>query len=158
MRLLSLIIVMCLTMSLLLAGCGGDSSDTESTTEAIEETTTEETTTAEERYDSYAKYLSDFKEIDGGGYNATVSDELSGDCDFTELKNCALYTMKKAYAILQTRDMGVFGYYPDGISPAFGYDGSYGVNQVNIYREDWTSPEGWQWELSPEDWEYIEGK
>ena len=164
-------VVLCVGVCFSFVGCGDspEADVTESTQaeSSIEETTQMETTQTQavetkkpKKKDKYAeckKYLSDFKTVDGGGYSVIVSDELDGDDDFTELKNCALYTMKKAYAKYKTSDMGVFGYYENGIDPAFGYDGAYGDQNIYIYRSDLTSPEGWQWALSPDDWKYIKG-
>lgn len=116
--------------------------------------TTQKKKTNDDRYADSAEHLSDFKVIDGGGFSAIVDDDLKGD--FTELRNCALYTMKKAYKKLETEDMGVFGYFEGGAEPAFTYDSEFGDNQIYIY-EDWASPKGFQWVLSPDDWKYIKG-
>ena len=137
-------------------GCGGQGNEA---TESSQETTKQEQSTAQEYKDDIyadsAKYLSDYKVIEGNGYNVIVSNDLKGD--FSELRFCALYTMKKAYKELKTRDMGVFGYFEDGVETAFYYDGSYGDNTIYVY-ENWESPKGGQWVLSPDDWKYIEGE
>lgn len=170
---LLLCVVVFVGVCVFLTGCG-ESSDTENAETSQEITTQEETTTAQtqtqetvptetkkpkkkDKYAEYKQYLSNFETVDGGGYSVIVSDELNGDDDFIEVKNCALYTMKKAYKKYKTSDMGVFGYYENGIDPAFSYDGAYGDETIYIYREDLTSPTGWQWALSPDDWKYIKG-
>lgn len=149
--------------TIFLFGCGGsDDVDVEEettaeieleeeTTIATQETTQPETTEAD-RYADSLQYLSGFEIVEGGGYQATVSDDIKGD--FTEIRNCALYTMKKAYTELQTTQMAVFGYFEDGMEPAFWYESELGDNQIYIYDEG-VSPKGWQWVLEPYDWEYI---
>lgn len=162
-------VVVFISICIAFAGCG-DSSETEITETTQEETTQVEATQVEttevqtteqtkkpkkkDKYADYKRYLSDFEEIEGNGYTAIVSDSVKGD--FTEIRNCALYTMKKAYKKLGTEDMGVFGYFEGGVETAFMYDSNYGDNQIYIY-EDYTSPTGWQWVLSPDDWKYIKG-
>jgi len=110
---------------------------------------------ANDEYAKYAKYLSNFKTIEGDGYQVDVDSSIKED--FTSLKNCALYTMKKAYAEYGTMQIGVFGNFDGNLAdPAFSFDGVYS-DEINIFK-DYASPSGWQWVLMPDDIDYIQGK
>lgn len=117
----------------------------------------DESDQGEEETDKYAyveQYLSDFHSIDGGGYVVTVDDSISDD--FTTLKDCAIYTYKKAYKEYGTLDLGIFGNYDNGY-PAFSYDASDGNTKIQVFK-DMVVPSGWEWVLTSADIEYVKGE
>ena len=168
-KIISLLLAMtlCFSMGVFLSGCGSSEEPAEpEQEEVVEEPVTEEPEEVVEeevqeepeesapadRYEEYAQYLSDFKVLDGNGYQVTVDSSIKGD--FNALKNCALYTMKKAYEELGTTDMGVFGYFDD-YEQAFAYDSNWG-GTVAMYKDN-ESPKSWKWEMMSSDYKYIYG-